>query len=179
MSVTNANTSEKLLITAETVDQLHSLSDKLMAAGFYPAAAYGPDPKVGSIVPGTATAGRYLKIVLTIGGLFACLIFIIEAYGSVIAYPINASNKPLFAWPVFWVTSIDGGLLLASVLCLALFLYRADLPRWYRGDVPELVTERPDDFHAVVNVPSEEETELREIVAKAAPGASIVRIDPS
>jgi hypothetical protein len=60
--------------------------------------------------------GDTVPLLTLIGGVTgAVAVFALEAWVSVLAYPLNIGGRPLFSWPAFIVPAFEGAILFAGL----------------------------------------------------------------
>jgi hypothetical protein len=78
-----------------------------------------------------ATRSR-LPIFALLGGVLGGLVvFLLEAWSSVWAYPLNIGGRPLFSWPAFVVPAFEGTILGAGLATAIGMLVVNKLPALY------------------------------------------------
>jgi hypothetical protein len=81
-------------------------------------------------VLGEGEGTRHIRLVTILAGVVgAILLFSLETWSAVRAYPLNAGGRPLFSWPAFVPSAVEFGALLAAIGGTAAFFRNARLTR--------------------------------------------------
>lgn len=95
------------------------------------------EPEVSPDAPDT-TVSRIPLVVLAAGVVGTAGMFLLQAYATTIAYPLDIGGRPDFAWPSYIPNAFEMGVLLAVVTGFVAFLAANRLPKLY-----EPIDERP------------------------------------
>lgn len=91
---------------------------------------YTAEEPEGSDAPDT-TISPIPLVVLAAGVLGTAGMFLMQAYATTIAYPLDIGGRPDFAWPSYIPNAFEMGVLLAVVVGFVAFLAANRLPKLY------------------------------------------------
>ncbi|HET6632699.1 MAG TPA: DUF3341 domain-containing protein [Rhodanobacteraceae bacterium] len=104
---------------------------RLRAEGFTRIEAYSPFP-VDGLAEALGAPRSRVPLAMLVGGLGAGVFTLgMEAWASIVAYPINVGGRPNASWPAFLPPALEMIFLGASVLGVLAMLFLDRLPRWY------------------------------------------------
>lgn len=88
------------------------------------------EPTIAEDEPDT-TVSRIPLVILAAAILVFAAMFLMQAYATMVGYPIGIGGRPAFAWPDFIPNAFEMGVLAAIVAGLAAFLFANRMPRLY------------------------------------------------
>jgi hypothetical protein len=112
-------------------DTLMAAAERTRDAGYTKIEAYTPIP-VHGLDEAVGYRGTRLPWVIFAGGLTgATIMFSLQTWINVVAYPMNIGGRPDFSWPSFVPPTFEGMVLLASFAAVFGLFAACGLPRLY------------------------------------------------
>jgi len=129
--MTARNSIYGLLAEFETAEELVHATERAREAGYRKMDAYSPFP-IEELSEALHLHERKLPILVLIGGLLGCaVVFGLQYYVSVIAYPVNVGGRPMASWPSFVPVSFELTILVAALCAVFGMILMNGLPMPY------------------------------------------------
>ncbi|KQP31460.1 DUF3341 domain-containing protein [Methylobacterium sp. Leaf100] len=162
-----------LLAEFETPEALLRATRLGHADGHSPVDAFTPFP-VEDLAGLFAPTRRWVRPAMAMAGFGAAgLMYALQWYSAVHAYPLNSGGRPLHSWPVFLLVPFEVGILAAALAGFVAMLSACGLPRLHHPlhAMPQFERASQDRFLLLI-APKDDPRALRVLLEGA--GARLV-----